>query len=90
MQLCFGIIEMRKEIRQKQRDFLHSLSAPLLFFACTTRTDRRRRDSINNTVDTANTDWTLYASWAASPSQPSMFLLSSTFCLFKSILRDPS
>jgi hypothetical protein len=73
MQLCFGIIEMRKEIRQEQRDYLHSLTTPLLFFASTTRTNWRRHDSINNAVDTANTGWTLHTRRTASSAQPSTF-----------------
>jgi hypothetical protein len=90
MQLCFGIIEMRKKIRQKRRDFLHSLSTPLLFLASTARTDGRRHVSINNTVDTANTGRTLHTRGTAASIQPSMFLLPLTLDLLERIFRNPS
>jgi hypothetical protein len=73
MQLRFGIIEMRKEIRQEQRDYLHSLSTPLFFFASAARTDGRRHDDISNAVDTANTGWTLHTRRTAASAQPSTF-----------------
>jgi hypothetical protein len=90
MQLYFGIIEMREEIRQKRRDFLHSLFTPLLFFASSARTDGRRHDSINNTVDTADIGWTLHTRRTASSAQPSTFPWLLAFYLLERIFRNPS